>query len=175
MVSKGICSKGSKFSKRFKRVDTFSGRVLYRYNGGNYLRARISKSTLREVLVREIGDNRASVLSRHVREGSDLVALSRVMSTMEGRSPLYVRVLRKVNRGLKGRVTKLVGVFGPRLVVVKKALSLARSCVARPVEATMEGCSLGLMGESSIVDISELGSGTNMIKTYVLTHGEVFR
>lgn len=168
-----MCAKGSKFSKRFKRIGIFSGRVLYRYNGGKYLRARTSKSTLRHVLLREVNDKRDSVLSGQATRGPP--ALSRVVATIGGRSLLYVRVIRRVNRGLKERVTKLVDVFGPRLMVVKNALSSAKSCVIRPVGATVEGCSLGLIGGSTAIAISGLGSGTKMIKTYVLTQDEVFR
>lgn len=138
------------------------------------MRARISKTTLRHVLLRRVGGNRGSVVSG-AGGGLRSLALSSVVSTMGGRSLLYVRLIRRVKIGLNHRMTKLVGVFGPRLIVVNNTLSHANSCLARPVAATVQGCALGLVGHSSIVMRSGLGRETKVVNTYVLSHDGLFR
>lgn len=129
----------------------------------------MSNETLGEGLARGVLTNGPSVLSSGMLGRGRRLALRSVVSTVTGRSMLDLTALRRVTSRLNGRLTNVVGVFGPRVLIVNKRVSIANSCLALPIGVKVGGCSLGIVGRSSRVIASRLGSRTNIVKTYLVT------
>lgn len=165
IVSNGLFGNFTGQKARLKRMPLVTGKRTYTYNSMNYLRRCTSASTLMHHFARH--DTRTNVRCPKGRVGNRLVI--RLCGRKGG---LTARYLRRRYSCLKRNVTKFVGVFDPRHVIVKNKLSRTKGFCVRGVDQRTRHCTVPSYTIGARVVTTHLNGGTKDVKTTNLVFGQ---
>lgn len=163
VVSNGLFGNCTGQNARLKRIPLVTGNRHYTYKTVNYLRRCTSASTLMERFDALTG---RQGLDFSVRVGKRLV-----IHLCRRGFPVTIRYVDRRFCCLKEKVTKFIGVFDPRQVMLKKKIARSNVFCLRGVERIIQRRIVTSYTLGARVMTTSLNGGTKFVKTTSLVLG----
>lgn len=160
--SRIYCGK-SGFAGEFGHVYGFDNQIICRCGKRGCNETEISGQALQRNLVRRIRDGESSILSQRVLSSDKPLLLSEIMDAVAREDVLCIDVIEQIGLKLGEKISGLINVFNPDLVVVGGELAMTGDYLLNPMRVTVNKHSIHLVSQDTRICQSALGMNAGFI------------
>ena len=151
----------------------FDNDILCRCGKKGCVETEISGLAFRRKLTARIRNGESSILSHRVLSDETPLSLQEIMNALRQEDVLCIDVIEEIGRMLGVRLSGLLNIFNPELVIIGGELSHAGDYLLQPLKTAVNKYSVNLVNQDSEIRLSTLGDEGTVLAACLMARDNV--